>query len=63
MAEFVAKTESKTVELPNTHWLHLADGTTVESKGVSGSVNGIPVIAHYEKPPELIAPAVEPHRF
>jgi hypothetical protein len=44
--------EQKKAELPNTHWLHLANGEVVESKGVSGSINGIPVIAHYEIPQE-----------
>jgi hypothetical protein len=48
--------EKEVKELPNTHWLHLANGDVVESKGVSGSIDvdgkNVPVIAHYEIPQE-----------
>lgn len=44
--------EEKQSKLPNTHWIHLADGSTIESKGVASHVDGIPVIATYEIPAE-----------
>lgn len=39
--------------LPDTHWLNLADGTTVITKGVASHVNGIPVLHATEIPAEL----------
>jgi hypothetical protein len=49
--------------LPATHWLHLADGSVVESNGVKSSHDGIQVIGAYEKPSETSSPANEPHVF
>lgn len=54
---------AETSELPNTHWLWLANGEVVEAKGVSGSVEGIPVVAHYAIPDEIVNPVTETHRF
>lgn len=37
--------------LPETHWLHLANGDVVKSNGVKSMHNGIQVIGAYEIPP------------
>jgi hypothetical protein len=39
--------------LPDTHWLNLADGTTVVSKGTGTHFNGIPVLHATPIPEEL----------
>lgn len=53
--------------LPDSHWLNLADGSTVTSKGVMSHVNGIPVLHATEIPAALLPggdPNAEPaHRF
>ncbi len=63
-AEKNAPAESPKAEeapLPDTHWLHLGDGTVIRSKGVATHVGDIPVLHAVEIPPtEEIAPA---HRF
>lgn len=49
-------------ELPDTHWLTLADGRTIESKGTMTHYEGIPVLYSTPIPidPETLTPA---HRF
>jgi hypothetical protein len=50
--------------LPDTHWLHLADGTVILSKGVMSAYEGIPVIGAYAIPAELAdEPSVPEHKF
>jgi len=44
--------EEKQSKLPNTHWLHLANGDVAESKGVASHIDGITVIGAYEIPAE-----------
>jgi hypothetical protein len=44
--------EEKQSKQPNTHWLHLANGDVVESKGVASHIDGIQVIGSYEIPAE-----------
>lgn len=62
-----AQDEKDNAPLPDTHWLNLADGTTVKSKGVASHVGGIPVIRATEIPAELQDGAKEnaesAHRF
>jgi hypothetical protein len=63
-----AADEKEEVPLPDTHWLNLADGTTITSKGGGIShVNGVPVLHSTEIPAELLEggnPNAEPvHRF
>lgn len=49
-------------ELPMTHWLTLADGRTVESKGTMTHYDGVPVL--YSTPiPNDPADAQPAHRF
>lgn len=55
-------------ELPDTHWIHLANGDVFTAKGVTSSVDGIPVIGVYEIPAHLqegreVPPAEQPHQF
>lgn len=53
-------------ELPDTHWIHLANGDVFTAKGTATHVNGIPVIGTYEIPAELQegSETAEPaHRF
>jgi hypothetical protein len=45
--------EEKVSNQPDTHWLHLADGEVIKSKGVASHVGGVPVIGAYEIPVEL----------
>jgi hypothetical protein len=49
--------------LPDTHWLALADGRTIKTKGVMSHYEGIPVIRSTEMPPELNAKPADQHRF
>jgi hypothetical protein len=50
--------------LPDTHWLHLADGQVILSKGVMSAYEGIPVIGAYAIPAELAdEPSVPEHKF
>jgi cytochrome c-type biogenesis protein CcmE len=42
--------EEKQSSLPNTHWLNLANGETVEAKGVMSHVDDIPVLHATEIP-------------
>lgn len=62
-----AQEEKDNAPLPDTHWLNLADGTTVTSKGVASHIGGIPVVRATEIPAELIEggnPNAQPeHRF
>jgi hypothetical protein len=46
------KTESAASEgtLPDTHWLHLADGRVVTTKGVMSHYDGLQVIGAYPMP-------------
>lgn len=63
------KVEEKPEEtpLPDTHWLNLADGTTITCKGTASHVNGVPVLHSTEIPANLLDggdPNAEPvHRF
>lgn len=53
-------------ELPDTHWIHLANGDVFTAKGIASHVDGIPVIGTYEIPPHLQegnTPAEPAHRF
>jgi hypothetical protein len=49
--------------LPDTHWLHLADGDVIKSKGVMTHYKGIPVIGAYAIPEEIYKDATPAHRF
>jgi hypothetical protein len=53
--------------LPDTHWLHLGDGTVVKAKGTATHVGDLPVLHAVEIPGALIEggdPNAEPaHRF
>lgn len=51
------------VSLPPTHWLWLANGTVLESNGVKSHHEGIPVVAAYEKPSELVNPPAPAHVY
>lgn len=61
-----AKTESpveSVVTLPPTHWLWRADGKVIESNGVMTHHEGIPVVACYEKPAELVSDPTPAHIY
>lgn len=61
-----AATQNDEKELPDTHWIHLANGDVFTAKGVATHVNGVPVIGTYEIPAELQEgnESAEPaHRF
>ena len=49
--------------LPPTHWLWLANGEVIESNGVKSIHEGIPVVAHYAKPDEMISTPAPAHVF
>lgn len=51
------------VTLPPTHWLWLANGEVLESNGVMSHHNGIPVVAAYQKPAELVNPPAPAHVY
>lgn len=69
-AEKNAAAEAQPVEvestLPDTHWIHLANGDVFTAKGIASSVDGIPVIGTYEIPAHLqdgAKPAEAEHKF
>lgn len=51
------------VSLPPTHWLWLANGNVIESNGVMSHYQGIPVVASYEKPAELVNEPAPTHVY
>lgn len=62
-----AEIKAEEAPLPDTHWLNLADGRTVVTKGVMSHYEGVPVLHATEIPGELLEggnPNAEPaHRF
>jgi hypothetical protein len=48
-----AEKEAENAPLPDTHWLNLADGRTVVTKGVASHYEGVPVLHATEIPAEL----------
>ena len=49
--------------LPDTHWLVLADGRSIKSKGVMSIYDGVPVVSSHAIPEELYKDATPAHRF
>jgi hypothetical protein len=49
--------------LPDTHWLVLADGRSIKSKGVMSVYDGVPVVSTHAIPEELYKDATPAHRF
>jgi hypothetical protein len=49
--------------LPDTHWLILADGRSIKSKGVMSVYDGVPVVSTHAIPEELYKDATPAHRF
>jgi hypothetical protein len=66
-AKAEAEKAKEDAPLPDTHWLNLADGTTITAQGVASHVGGIPVLHATAIPAELLDggdPNAEPaHRF